>query len=109
VDKITHELILRREKLKIGWRRCCVFEYYSVRRCFKCWGFYYIAKNCTRQYTCYKCADIASDCIAASKICINCMHKIRMLNLKINDEHDALSEEYPTFKRTFEEEKKRTD
>jgi len=72
------------------------------------WGFYHIAKNCTRQYTCHKCAGshIASDCIATSKRCINCMHKIKMFNLKIND---ALSEECPTFKRAFEEEKKRTD
>jgi len=63
------------------------------------------------QYTCHKCASshIASDCIATSKRCINCIHKIRMLNLKINNEHDALSEECPTFKRAFEEEKKRTD
>jgi len=34
--------------------------------------------------------QVASDCIATSKRYINCMHKIRMLNLKINDEHDAL-------------------
>lgn len=54
VDKWTHKQIKRREKLNIGWRKCTVFEYHNVKRCFKCWGYYHIAKNCTRRDTCYK-------------------------------------------------------
>jgi len=28
VDVLTHELLLRREKVNIGWRKCLVFEHY---------------------------------------------------------------------------------
>lgn len=35
------------------------------------------------------------------------MFKNRIYNLKINDEHDALNTECPTFKRALQEEKKR--
>lgn len=110
VDEETHELILKRGKINIGWRKCMVFNHYSVRRCFKCWGYYHIAKNCTRQETCHKCAGNhkASECTSTKKKCINCMYKNKTYNLKINDEHDALSVECPTYIRALEEEKKRT-
>lgn len=49
VDETTHERMIRKEKLNIGWRKCLVFDYFNVKRCFKCWGYYHIAKNCTRQ------------------------------------------------------------
>lgn len=110
VDEMTHEIMLRREKLNIGWRKCRVFDHYSVKRCFKCWGYYHIAKNCKREETCHKCAGNhkVSDCKAKKMRCVNCMHKIKAYNLKINDEHDALSRKCPTFIRALEEEKKRS-
>jgi len=93
VDEKTHELMLRREKLNIGWKKCMVFNYYSVKRCFKCWGYYHLAKNCTWQETCHKCAGshISKECKATEKRYANCMYKNKTYNLKINDEHDALS------------------
>jgi len=54
VDEKTHELMLRKEKLNIGWKKCMVFNHYSVKRCFKCWG-YHLVKNCARQETCQVC------------------------------------------------------
>jgi len=110
VDEMTHVLLLRSEKINIGWRKCRVFDYYSVKRCFKCWGFYHIAKNCKREETCQKCAGKhkISDCKATKLKCVNCMHKIKTYNLKINDEHNALSRKCPTFIKALEEEKKRT-
>jgi len=36
VEEMTHELLLSREKINIGWRKCLVFDHYSVKRCFKC-------------------------------------------------------------------------
>lgn len=109
VDEETHKLMLKKEKLNIGWRKCHVFNYCSVKRCFKCWGFYHIAKNCTRDETCHKCAGKhkATECSAVKSKCVNCVFKIKMYNLKINDEHDALSQECPTYKRAIEEEKRR--
>lgn len=109
VDEETHELMLKKEKLNVGWRKCPIFNHINVKRCFKCWGYYHIAKNCTRDETCHKCAGNhkAIECTATKKKCVNCMFKIRTYNLKISDEHDALSPECPTFKRAIQEEKRR--
>lgn len=110
VDEETHELILKRGKINIGWKKCMVFNHYSVRRCSNCWGYYHIAKNCTRQETCHKCAGDhkTSECTTAKKKCVNCMYKNKTYNLQIKEEHDALSVECPTYIRAVEEEKKRT-
>lgn len=109
VDKTTHEQMIKREKINIGWRRCLVFDYFNVKRCFKCWGYYHIAKTCTRQDTCFKCArnHKAEEYTAMKKRCVNCMYKDKTYNLKINDEHEAVSRECPTYIRALEE-KKRT-
>lgn len=109
VDEATHDLMLRKAKLNIGWKKCPVFNHFSIKRCFKCWGFYHIAKNCTREETCYKCAGKhkASECNEKKNKCVNCMFKIKTYNLKIKDEHDALDPECPTYKRAIEQEKKR--
>ncbi|XP_020296751.1 neurofilament medium polypeptide-like [Pseudomyrmex gracilis] len=50
VDINTQDAIMREKRLNIGWRKCPVYEHFSVKRCFKCWGFYHIAKNCTKTY-----------------------------------------------------------
>lgn len=109
VDEVTHDLMLKKEKLNIGWRKCSVFNHFSIKRCFKCWGFYHIAKNCTRDETCHKCAGKhkASECREKENKCVNCMFKIKTYNLKIKDEHDALDPECPTYKKAIEEEKRR--
>src|SRR5436190_1645378 len=109
VDNRTYDVILNRGKINIGWRKCIVFSYVSVIRCFKCWGYFHIARNCVRQVTCHKCAEShkESDCKSIKKKCVNCMHKIQTYNLKISDEHDALDLECPTYKKIVEEEKRK--
>ncbi|RLU26059.1 hypothetical protein DMN91_002222 [Ooceraea biroi] len=109
MDEETHELILRREKINIGWKKCLVLNYFDVKRCFKCWSFYHIAKNCTRQEICHKCAGEhkISECKTTKRRCVNCMHKMKTYNLRISDEHDALSKDCPTYLKTIEEAKKR--
>lgn len=86
-----------------------MFNHVSIKRCFKCWGFYHIAKNCTRDETCHKCAGKhkASECREKENKCVNCMFKIKTYKLKIKDEHDALDPECPTYKRAIEKEKRR--
>jgi len=108
-DEETHKVILKKVKLNIGWKKCPVFNHINVKRCFKCWGYYHIAKNCTREETCFKCAGShnSRDCTATKKKCVNCMFKNQTYNLRISDDHDALSPECPTFKRALQEEKRR--
>ncbi|XP_076302220.1 uncharacterized protein LOC143220467 [Lasioglossum baleicum] len=109
VDEVTHAVMLKKEKLNIGWRKCPVYNHLSIKRCFKCWGFYHIAKNCTRDESCHKCAGNhkASECKEVHNKCVNCMFKIKTYNLKIKDDHDAMDPECPSYKRAIEEEKRR--
>lgn len=105
-DERTHEVMLNQGKLNIGWKRCPVFDHINVKRCFKCWGYYHIVKNCTRNIACHKCAGnhSSNECTINKKKCINCMYKNQTYNLKIKDDHDALSS---TFKRFLQEKKRR--
>ncbi|XP_024876664.1 uncharacterized protein LOC112457708 [Temnothorax curvispinosus] len=109
VDNGTHEAIIKRGKLNIGWRKCIVYNFISVVRCYKCWGYFHMAKNCTRQEACFKCAGYhkVNECTAAIKNCVNCTYKNKTYNLKLNTEHEAIDSECPTFKKILEEEKRR--
>jgi len=89
----------------VRWKKCPTLNHINVKRSFKCWGYYHIAKNYVRNETCHKCAgnhkaDCTTDCTETKRRCVNCMFKIRTYSLKmINNEHDAFSPECPTFKR----------
>lgn len=110
VDERLHERMLKREKINVGWKKCRVFDHCNVKRCFKCWGYFHIAANCTRQEVCHTCAGNhkSNECKSSTKKCINCIYKNRTYNLKIDEEHDALNRECPTYVKALEEEKKRT-
>ena len=90
-DEELHDTMVKRGKINIGWKKCAVFNYVIVIRCYKCWGYHHIAKNCVRKETCYKCAENHKtvECTAIIRRCVNCMHKKRMYNLKIDDQHNA--------------------
>lgn len=109
VDEITHEELLNKGKLSVGWRKCPVYNHVNVKRCYNCWGYYHIAKNCNREESCYKCAGNhnARECTARKSKCVNCIFKNQAYNLKINTEHSALDRECPTYKRAVQEEKRR--
>lgn len=109
MDDTTYVEMLKKGKINIGWRKCHVADYVNVKRCFNCWGFYHIAKNCTRPISCAKCAGDhkISDCKAEKEKCVNYMYKNKTYNLKINEEHSALSRKCPTLKKATEEERKK--
>lgn len=109
VDEKTNEDVISRGKLNVGWRKCPVYSHVNVKRCFRCWGYYHIAKNCTREEACTKCAGKHNtrECTSTQSKCINCVYINQSLNLNINVEHSALDRECPTYKRALQEEKKR--
>lgn len=110
VDEVTYNVLLNKKKVNVGWNKCIVLEYFNVKRCFKCWGFRHMAKDCTRQDTCHKCAGnhLSNICTAEISKCVNCFHKNKTYNMQMDTKHDALSAECPTFKRVLEEVKKKT-
>lgn len=109
VDEKTHEELISKNRISVGWKKCTVFNHVSVKRCFKCWGYYHIAKNCSKAETCHKCAGNhkATDCKADILKCVNCTFKNQAYNLRLNFEHDALDKDCPTYKRAIQEEKRR--
>lgn len=36
VDQYTHKLLVEKQRMKIGWKNCRVYDYVSVVRCYKC-------------------------------------------------------------------------
>lgn len=111
VDKNIHKQIIEQGKINIGWRKYLIYDFCSVKKCFKCWGYYHIAKNCTRQETYFKCAGNhkSENCKSKTKKCINCMFKNKNYNLTINDNHDALYTKCPIYMKAKREEKKRVE
>lgn len=76
-NEMMFNAITETGKINIGWERCRAFSYVSVKRCFKCWNYFHVAKNCTRQEVCYNCAENhkGNECKAVKKKCINCNYK----------------------------------
>lgn len=110
VNNELHESMINAGKINVRWKRCPVFNHIDIKRCYKCWGYYHIAKNCVKNESCHKCAGnhAPQECTETRKKCVNCAYKIRTFNLNIDDGHSALSPECPTYKRIRREEERRT-
>lgn len=87
--------------LNIGWAKCSVFEYLNIRRCFKCYGFNHIAKDCTRKKACLRCAGEHEFnlCKAKSEKCVNCIHANKKFKLKLDTKHAANAKECKVLQR----------
>jgi len=110
MDENTYRKMMREGKVNVGWRKCPIFEHVNVMRCFKCWGYYHMARNCKKDTACYKCAGshAPDKCVEHTKKCVNCAYRVQKFNLKIDEGHDALSLECPTYQRALREERRRT-
>ncbi|KMQ86554.1 hypothetical protein RF55_14429 [Lasius niger] len=109
-DGETHKKLVENGKLNLGWRRCRVYDFVSVLRCFKCWGYNHMTKHCENHETCQFCAGRhnGKDCKSTEKRCINCMEwSIRHKNNKTKDDHGAMDKECPVYLRRIREEKGR--
>lgn len=91
-NPLIHEAILNNEKIKIEWNSYRIFNYVNVMRCYKCWGFNHIAKNCRNNITCRKCSEQhkEEDCKNSYKRCINCVKITRETNQNdLKTDHEA--------------------
>lgn len=68
--------VIRRGRLNIGWKRCKIIEDVYIKRCYKCWGFNHMARDCKEDQRCGMCAEghDRKDCKAKRKKCINCVN-----------------------------------
>lgn len=94
-------------RLNIGWRKCSIYEYTNILRCYKCAGYNHFAKECTNEDTCGKCAGShrTSDCSSDQEKCVNCMKTAEKFNVDLNLNHPAYDRNCVYYKRMVEKEK----
>ena len=109
VTPMIYHAVKAGEKLYIGYSRCTVHDRITVMRCYKCFGYRHIAKNCENTQCCPQCADShdISDCPQHKLQCVNCMlYNDRMKNrphFKPNDTaHSATSTNCPAYQKIIE-------
>lgn len=109
-DETTHQNIIEKEKLAIGWRECRVFEYVQVARCFKCQKYNHVAKYCTQPDKCGKCAGphASNECTSEIINCSNCIDaKIRYHFDDINVNHCVWQVECAVYQKVMEAAKRK--
>lgn len=92
VDSKIHKQLLDKQRIKLGWNKCRLFDFVSVLRCYKCCGYYHIAKDCQHDTKCKKCAGIhlEKDCNNTVKTCVNCIRMATEFKLQgIQTDHCA--------------------
>lgn len=78
-------VLMRRNHLYVSWRSLYFNDFVNVTRCFKCYGFGHMSKNCKRDSLCRHCGDTGHMGAACPNKdnppkCVNC-----------GDQHDAMS------------------
>ncbi|XP_023312125.1 uncharacterized protein LOC111692378 [Anoplophora glabripennis] len=109
-DSKTHNILLNKGKIFIGWSRGKAYDYVHVVRCFKCFGFNHMAKDCKNNNICYKCSlEHTGECKARYNKCINCSNAIEKYKIKIKDNHNALDPKCPCYIRILNSIKRKID
>lgn len=101
VDQYTHKFLVEKQRMRIGWKNCHVYDYVSVVRCYKCWGYSHFAKKCKNETTCKRCAENHEyiECQNSLKKCINCLKSVKKLNFNIACDYEATDIECESYKR----------
>ena len=98
------------EKINIGWRKCNIYDYFDITRCFNCAGYNHKANKCTNRIACYKCGENhkTSDCKSNVLKCINCLSITEKLKINLNPDHAANDLNCPCYKRQVERQNSET-
>lgn len=108
----THfNTLLKMDKINLGWRKCKLYEYFNVRRCFKCLAYGHKAAECTQDVSCSKCAGNhnSNECNTESVMCINCVRASKKYKIKIDTEHNAFDKNCTCYKRAIEQATNKTN
>lgn len=102
IDPKTHKIVVELQKLKIGWKKCRVFDYVSIIRCYKCWGYSHYAQECKNNVTCRKCAGNHNEkeCQSQTNKCASCISMVKEFKLTgIDINHKITDRECESYKR----------
>lgn len=96
--------LIKKEKINIGWRKCNIYDYFDITRCFKCAGYNHKSNKCTNNITCFKCGEnhITNECKSEILKCINCLTIREKLKINVNPDHAANDLNCPCYKRHVE-------
>lgn len=91
VDTTTYNVFIAKGKLNIGWNRCPVYSEYGILRCFNCYRYGHLSKECKDKMTCPKCTGEheLKNCTSTDNKCINCVSSNRKYGLNLDSEHMA--------------------
>lgn len=109
-DEITHQNIIEKDKIAIGWRECRVFEYVPVARCFKCQKYNHVAKYCTQPEKCGRCAGphASNECNSNIANCANCIDAKNRFHLDdITVDHCVWQVECAVYQKVIKSEKRK--
>lgn len=102
--------LVNRKKVNIGFSRCSVSEYISVKMCFKCNNYGHIENECKNETTiCPKCSGPhrVKDCTSNTLQCSNCHAKNVKYKTDLNTSHLPWSMHCPAYKARVERAKTR--
>lgn len=105
-------IVMKLEKLKVGWSRCQVYEHTSILRCYRCNNYNHIAKECTHEKTCGMCSSSnheTKDCGSGVKRCINCVKTNEALQLGLDVNHSVYDRSCRVYQRKIEMCQRRTE
>lgn len=107
VDPRTRKAIAENgDFLSIGWSSHKVRDFYSFRRCYKCWAYGHLAKQCKAEVVCPNCAATGHDssqCTVRREEfqCINCLKYNRGCHTqesRVDPYHGARDRHCPFFR-----------
>lgn len=100
-DKDTHDTMMNKQSVNLGWTRCKVYKHTHLIRCYNCCGYAHIAKDCKNKRACSKCGDEhkRSECTNDNKKCVNCKVICEKFKLNLNTNHEAFDKNCEIFRK----------
>lgn len=114
-DARAFDVLMKLERVTLGWERCRVTEAIDVRRCFNCSEYGHKAAACTKPSCCPKCSGDhkIGECKEDAEKCINC-HHVNTKQQSSDDElldvtHPSWSSECPIYQKQLKKARQRID
>lgn len=89
LDQNTYNMIIKKEKINIGWNRCPIYDEYGIIRCFNCCKYGHFGRDCTDKKVCPKCSGehSLSDCQSNFVKCSNCLWSNKKYGMALKVDH----------------------
>lgn len=101
IAKSDYDILMDNKKIRHQFQIYNVVDNIYIRRCFKCFGYNHIAKDCKNERACPKCSknhEREAKCESSEVKCVNCINQNKRLNLNLNVNHEVWSKECETYK-----------